>query len=31
VQVAVRDTDRRWPLIGGIRIFLEARRKGGVR
>jgi hypothetical protein len=31
VRVAVTDADRRWPLLGGLRIFLEARRKGGVR
>ncbi len=31
VCVAVTDADRRRPLLGGIRIFLEARRRGGVR
>ena len=31
VVVAVTDADRRRPLLGGIRIFLEARRRGGVR
>jgi hypothetical protein len=31
VTVAVRAADRRVPLLGGIRIFLEARRRGGVR
>ncbi len=31
VNVAVRDSDRRVPLLGGIRIFVEAWRRGGVR
>ena len=31
VKVAVGDSDRRVPLLGGIRIFVEAWRRGGVR
>ncbi len=31
VVVAISDADRRHPLLAGIRVFLEARRRGGVR
>jgi hypothetical protein len=31
VVVEISDTDRRHPLLAGIRVFLEARRRGGVR
>jgi hypothetical protein len=31
VTVTVRESDRRVPLLGGIRIFVEAWRRGGVR
>jgi len=31
VQVQISDRDRRHPLLAGIRVFLEARRRGGVR
>ena len=31
VVVEISDADRRHPLLAGIRVFLEARRRGGVR
>jgi hypothetical protein len=31
VVVEISDNDRRHPLLAGIRVFLEARRRGGVR
>jgi hypothetical protein len=31
VAIEISDRDRRHPLIAGIRVFLEARRRGGVR
>ncbi|TAL01814.1 MAG: hypothetical protein EPO08_08985 [Rhodospirillaceae bacterium] len=31
VKVEITDKDRRHPLLAGIRVFLEARRRGGVR